>query len=303
VKSKMVLVATCGAYPHPTPSLSLLLSALTAQGVNASFAHWSATSLDVFLAADVVLPLCCWDSHKDPFLFQHWLNELTRGGVCLLNDEELLTWNLKKTYLVEIESKGARIPPTEFIEHVSPTEVLNRMEARGWSSAVLKPIYGENGDGVLLLDRDASRSWNFARWLERGALLQQFQDDITALNETTFLFIEGCFSHAVKRHLPPGEWRANPQFGTRLARVEVTDREIAEARCYLDFAPSLPLYARVDGILRPDHLTLMELELIDPYLHLEFCDGSAGLLAASIISRMENGKSFSGASSSLERFS
>ncbi|MBR0820805.1 hypothetical protein [Bradyrhizobium liaoningense] len=41
-------------------------------------------------------------------------------------------------------------------------------------------------------------------------------------------------------------------------------------------------------MLRPDGLTLMELELIDPFLHLEFCEGSAELLAASITSRVEN---------------
>jgi glutathione synthase/RimK-type ligase-like ATP-grasp enzyme len=264
----------------------LLIDALTARGANASFARWS-TSLDKFLAADAVLPLCCWDSHNDPLLFQRWLGELTGNGVCLLNSEELLLWNLNKTYLVEIQGRGARIPATELIDRVSSVEVLNRMEARGWSSAVLKPIYGENGDGLMLLDRRKSHNWSFAEWLERGALLQQFQDDITTLNETTFLFIDGRFSHAVKRHLPPGEWRANLQFGIRLARVDMTDREVEQARSFLDFAPTLPLYARVDGILRPDGLTLMELELIDPYLHLEFCDGSADLLAAAIISRIE----------------
>jgi hypothetical protein len=49
----------------------------------------------------------------------------------------------------------------------------------------------------------------------------------------------------------------------------------------------VPLYARVDGIMRGDEFLLMELELIEPNLFLELRDGSAGILANAILRRLE----------------
>jgi hypothetical protein len=50
--------------------------------------------------------------------------------------------------------------------------------------------------------------------------------------------------------------------------------------------PQTPLYARVDGLARPGGFMLMELELIDPYLYLEFAPGSADVMARAVLQRL-----------------
>ena len=50
--------------------------------------------------------------------------------------------------------------------------------------------------------------------------------------------------------------------------------------------PEVPLYARVDGIARGDAFLLMELELIEPNLFLEFHAGAALRLAHAIAARL-----------------
>jgi glutathione synthase/RimK-type ligase-like ATP-grasp enzyme len=288
MKKKSVTIATCQTYPHPSPSLELLIASLKDAGVTAAFVPWATTPIDAYADVDLVLPLCCWDSHHNPVAFSRWLDELERKQVPLLNDKQTVVWNLKKTYLTDIAAKGALVPQSQHIEKVSREEIAWRMETAGWSSAVLKPIYGEGGDGVALLYADSAEKWKLDRWLDHGALLQEFQSDIASYNETTLFFVDGNFSHAVRRHLPEGEWRANLQYGATLARVEVDQSYIKQAAEFLSYAPSLPLYARVDGILRPKGLMVMELELIDPYPHLEFAEGSSDVLANAIVKRLHS---------------
>jgi glutathione synthase/RimK-type ligase-like ATP-grasp enzyme len=155
------------------------------------------------------------------------------------------------------------------------------MEAEGWSVTVAKPVSSQSGHGVLKIDRS-----NIDHWPTGEMLLQEYQDDIGALGETTMTFIEGTFSHAVRRVLKPGEWRANAQFGITYERVDVSRYVIETAQAYVDFLPQTPLYARVDGLVRPSGFTLMELELIDPYLYLEFAPGSADVIARAVLQRL-----------------
>jgi len=123
-------------------------------------------------------------------------------------------------------------------------------------------------------------------WPTGDARLQDYQEDIGALGETTMTFIDGAFSHAVRRVLKPGEWRANAQYGTTYERVAVSRDVIDTAQTYIDFLPQAPLYARVDGLVRSNGFMLMELELIDPYVYLEFAPGSADVMARAVLRRL-----------------
>ncbi|MEZ0171130.1 hypothetical protein [Microvirga sp. TS319] len=61
---------------------------------------------------------------------------------------------------------------------------------------------------------------------------------------------------------------------------------VGAAREYLRAVPDLPAYARVDGLVRSDGFMLTELELIEPYLYLEFAKGAAERLANALLQRL-----------------
>jgi len=86
--------------------------------------------------------------------------------------------------------------------------------------------------------------------------------------------------------LKAGEWRANPQFGITYESVMVRPEVVVAAKASLALAPEMPLYARIDGIVRPNGFMLMEIELIEPYLYLEFAPGSAEKMARAIVERI-----------------
>jgi hypothetical protein len=81
-------------------------------------------------------------------------------------------------------------------------------------------------------------------------------------------------------------WRANPQYGITYERIEVGRDVVETARSCLGLLPQTPLYARVDGLVRPGGFMLMEMELIDPYLYLEYVPGSADRMARALLQRL-----------------
>lgn len=280
----MILVATCSEYPHPTPNLEALLAALRARGMEAGHRPWKTTPLAVFAQAGAVLPLCCWDYYDDPEKFLAWIAALEDSGARLINEPATMRWNFRKTYLLEMAAAGLVVPRTAHLLDASRTAVEERMRAEGWQVAVLKPVSGQSGYGVHRLDWTERARWPIAGAGE--ALLQEYQEDIAALGETTLTFIDGRFSHAVRRVLKPGEWRANPQFGITYERQEVSADVVKAAGAYLRLLPQTPLYARVDGLVRPGGFMLTELELIDPYLYLEFAPGSADRMAGALLRKL-----------------
>ncbi len=281
----MILIATCREYPEPTPSVGLLLEALRARGATAELRIWTDTPVEAFADADLVLPICCWDYHADPLRFARWVDALDGAGARLVNGPEVLRWNLRKTYLLEMARHGLAVPTTVHLRATGMGTVATAMEQAGWQSAIVKPVSGQSGHGVQKLDLARRADWSLAGYGGGEALLQEFQPDIGTLGESTLTFIDGAFSHAIRRRLKPGEWRANLQYGVTPEAFDPDPDLIAAARRYLAAAPEMPLYARVDGIARPGGFLLMELELIEPYFYLEFAPGSVDRLAKALIGR------------------
>ncbi len=271
----MIVFATCNRFPEPTPSLDLLLAAVRAEGVAAGWAAWNGPGQEIFATAEAVLPVCCWDYQGETERFRAWIDVLEARGIRLVNSAPLLRWNLRKTYLLDLAAAGLAVPTSFHLEAANGDAIEERLRREGWESAVLKPVSGQGGEGVLKLDLVNRASWQLGAHQGQEAILQAFHPEIGGLGEITLLFVDGVFSHAIKRGLPPGEWRANHQYGVSVAPVLAEPDLIAAARRYLDAAPQMPFYARVDGIAGPDGLMLMELEAIEPYFYFELVPGSA----------------------------
>lgn len=279
----MILIATSREYPEPTPSIRLLIDALTVRGRKAELRVWTDTPVETFAAANLVLPVCCWDYHADPSQFVRWIDGLEARNARLVNSAAVLRWNLRKTYLLQMAKDGLTVPATLHLPIPSAHAIEAAMRQQEWATAILKPVSGQSGFGVTKLDL-ASR----AEWMLDGrgeSLLQEFQADIGTAGESTLTFFGGAFSHAVRRNLKPGEWRANLQFGATYEAFDPSSDTIDAAQRYLAQAPEPPVYARVDGLVRPGGFTLMELELIEPYFYLEFVHGSVDRLADALIGR------------------
>ena len=130
--------------------------------------------------------------------------------------------------------------------------------------------------------RRSARSTSLQRVRDVGdVLVQPFADEVPRDGEYSFTFIDGAFSHATIKRATAGEFRVQTEHGGRVDRVEASESLVAQAARVLGVLPEMPLYARVDGIARGDAFLLMELELIEPNLFLEYEDGAAAPHGAS----------------------
>jgi glutathione synthase/RimK-type ligase-like ATP-grasp enzyme len=102
----------------------------------------------------------------------------------------------------------------------------------------------------------------------RGLLVQPFLSEVVENGELSMLFFDGVFSHAVRKRAKPGDYRVQFRYGGTDEDAEVGPALIEQARACVLAAPSLPAYARVDGIIKDGQFLLMELELFEPLLFL-----------------------------------
>jgi hypothetical protein len=120
-------------------------------------------------------------------------------------------------------------------------------------------------------------------------LVQPLVDAVVEGGESSLIFFDGRFSHAVFKRPRAGDFRVQIEHGGTFEPIAPDASAIAQAERALKAAPSsgeAPLYARVDGCVVNGELLLMELELIEPFLFLESSPGAADRLADAIAERL-----------------
>jgi glutathione synthase/RimK-type ligase-like ATP-grasp enzyme len=118
-------------------------------------------------------------------------------------------------------------------------------------------------------------------------LVQEFLPEIED-GELSLVYFDGVFSHAVRKRPPKGEFRVNSRFGaTRSAETPSYDAAEQGAGA-LRALPELPLYARVDGVIRDGELIVIEVEVLEPALFMEFDPAAADRFADGTMRRLDD---------------
>jgi glutathione synthase/RimK-type ligase-like ATP-grasp enzyme len=99
-------------------------------------------------------------------------------------------------------------------------------------------------------------------------LVQPFIDTVPGSGETSLIFFDGQFSHAVRKLPAAGDFRVQEHYGGTVAVHDPSPAEMTVAQSALDAAPEASTYARIDLVGDPDAPLLMEAELIEPFLFL-----------------------------------
>jgi glutathione synthase/RimK-type ligase-like ATP-grasp enzyme len=187
----------------------------------------------------------------------------------------------------KLAAAGVRVPGTHVVAcEVDAIEGVFR-EA-GWERAVIKPATGASGYSVELVERagvGAIVPRLAAEARDTGVLVQEFLPEI-AEGELSLVYFDGVFSHAIRKRPPAGEFRSNSRYGpTRNAEAPPPVAVEQGAAC-LRTLPELPLYARVDGVVRDDSLIVIEVEVLEPALFMEFDPASAERFAQATLARL-----------------
>lgn len=228
--------------------------------------------------ARLVMPSLAWGyHHRQPEWFG-LLDRFETQGIRVANRPDVMRWNATKTYLVELEDKGAPVVPTEAHDRLTDEIVHAAFDAFGVDEVVVKPQVSAGSQDTIRVKRHGS--------LEGGpkgpALIQPFLPAVGEEGELSLFYFDGVFSHAVAKVAVPGDFRVQPQFGGVVSQIAPEREALRAAELVLEAAPGDLTYARVDLIRGLDHTPqLMELEVIEPDLFLQHAhDGGAGFAAA-----------------------
>jgi hypothetical protein len=270
----------------------LLVTALDEIGVESVPAVWSDTSID-WLAFGAVVIRTPWDYFERLEEFRAWLDARIASGVLMCNSAEILDWNFDKRYLQDLAAAGVSLVPTIVVPRGESPDVAALARAKGWDDIVVKPTISGGGyrtHRFRLDEADRYRDEIAGTLVDRGLLIQPFLPEIQSEGELSLLFFDGVFSHAVCKRAKPGDYRVQFQFGGTTEPADVRDEWIEGARASIAAAPALPVYARVDGVIRDGKFVLMELEVFEPLMFLAQDPEAPGRFARAIRGRLGVGR-------------
>ena len=277
-----VVFATCQHRRDVTDSDALLVAALAAMHLSVRSSPW-----DELTPGDLGTALVCirstWDYHHRSEAFREWTAALRQAGVTVVNPVETIHWNMDKGYLAELEAARIAIPPTRWIDADGEGRLQAMLAESGWERAVLKPRISATAHGTHLVSRgELLGEGHVAALHPGGALLQAFVPEIQTRGELSLVFIDGEFSHAVRKQPAAADFRVQAEFGGTVGPAEASGELIRFGARVLEATPVAWTYARVDMVDATDGPLLMELELIEPDLFLGFSANTAERLAKAL---------------------
>lgn len=249
---------------------------------------------------DLVVVRSTWDYSQRRDDYIAWARTVPH----LANDAEVLAWNIDKYYLKTLGEMGLPIVRTLWLDpdrHLTSQAIHTRLPAHG--DYVIKPTvsagardtarYQENtakarGEAILHA-RDLLRSG-------RHVMVQPYLNQIDIVGETGLIFLNGEFSHAVRKNamLTRGHRPTQGLYQEEVMRsTEATEAELALGKRALEAAHTILgdvatdlLYARIDIVPGDDgDPILLELELTEPSLFLSKSPGALDRFADAIVAR------------------
>jgi len=266
---------TCEKLPELTPADQHLIPELAKHSIMAKAVIWDDKTVS-WNDFDYLIFRNTWDYFEKEPDFNLWLDQIEKLGIKTLNPIEVIKQNKHKFYLREMEKDGISILPTIFIEKTNDLK-LKEIVPSHWKKAVIKPAFSAGSYLTEVFDISDIEKIN-AQYKdiasEKELLLQEFMPEIQNLGETSFIFFNKKFSHAVNKKPVEGDFRVQSQFGGKYNLVQPSQELIEKAQKIVDTFQYSLLYARVDGIVIENELYLMEIECIEPDLYFDLSEGS-----------------------------
>lgn len=254
---------------------------MRAAGLELIEVDWRDESCD-WTQFDAALIGTTWDYWDYPQAFLARLNQLEALGVKVINPPDMVAWNSRKTYLMDLAEKGVPTIPTLWLSHPNAETLTKAFDDLKSDDLVIKRQIGAGAKDQIRLKRGEEVSdYPF------DAMVQPFLKSIQTEGEYSFIMIDGELSHALIKKARPDDYRIQSMYGGYEERISPSSVELSSVKSVLEALESVPLYARVDMIrLDAGELALMELELIEPYLYPEQADRLGELMTAALLKRL-----------------
>ena len=282
-----IALATCAAMPGLAGDDRHLLAVLERRGVPAAPVVWEDPLAD-WGGSDVTVIRSCWDYAWRLAPFLAWLDTAAAASR-VLNPPEIVRWNAHKRYLLDLTAADVPAVPTVVLERGTRTRLRDVLVERDWPDAVVKAAVGNSGRYARRVSPGSAGA--LQAWLDRllareDVLVQPLVRSVADAGELSLVFIDGEFTHAVRKRSAGADFRVHDDYGGSVAPEDPHPAALEAAERALAAAGGDLMYARVDLVEgAAGDLEVMELELIEPELFLRFAPHAVERLADGIIRR------------------
>jgi glutathione synthase/RimK-type ligase-like ATP-grasp enzyme len=249
----------------------LAIAPLQARNWQIDWVPWRSPDVD-WDRYDAVYIGTPWDYPEDVSRFIGVLERIDRSAAVLVNDLALVRWGIPKTYLRDLEARGAAIVPSLWHEHLSAGQLSSFFEALSVDHLVIKPVVSTNATDTFLLDRDEASAMELrllGTFSNRAFVVQPFIENIRKEGEYSLFYFGGNYSHAIRKVPKALDFRVQEEHGANIVAVEPDASLVDCADGIIGLVEPLPVYARCDLVRGADgRFLLMELELIEPSMYL-----------------------------------
>ena len=208
-----VALASCTeaatAAPNAHIEMQALVHSLRKCNVSASVVPWDCT-VTLWQQYDAVILCQTWDYIDKINEFNAWTSEITQISA-LLNSAAIVKWNLNKTYLKDLEQEGIPIVPTEYLSASSLTvQTIDHFQSQK-GQIVIKPSIGCDASSIETFESFTPMALTHVNSLlnmgQERVLLQPFLSSISTVGELSLIYLQGRFSHAVRKYPKAGDFR------------------------------------------------------------------------------------------------
>ncbi|CZR68603.1 uncharacterized protein PAC_18502 [Phialocephala subalpina] len=261
-----------------------------------SMVSWMDTSVD-WSKFDAITLQSCFNYHLNALEFiawvQHCLIQVKSKQTSVINNPEVILWNISKHYLLELREANFLIPETRILSHSSSTPLSSTLheDSISWPTIVVKPTISASAHNTFCLSHTEAVMYDskVSTILTSGVdlLIQAFEPSIRN-GEWSLIYVEGNYSHAVLK-VPAetaSEFRCQKEFGGTViddvdpprVALEVAQRLVDWLQGKFGMHGGVD-YMRVDGVVNEQgNFVLMEVECIEPELFYG-CRGGARAVA------------------------
>jgi glutathione synthase/RimK-type ligase-like ATP-grasp enzyme len=275
----------------PKTDEKLLIKALKNFGVETHLIDWKSKDVK-WEAFDAALIFSTWDYHKKSDEFLAKIQKIHNLGVKVLNPPEVIKWNSSKTYLKDLENLGLKPIETMYISASCLSDLdglTNALSKRGWDDCVVKPQVSASAYRTNRFQLSDPKSLKKVQEVYQNPneklMIQPFAKEILSEGEWSFLFFNNEYQFCVLKTPPKGHFLV--QRGTSVP-AHPEEWMIREAKKIVDTLRLPTVQTRVDCIRRGSELRIMEIEMIEPRIFLNYFPGSEKKLARFIRERLDH---------------
>lgn len=255
----------------------LVIPHLAQLGWQVETLDWHDKSID-WNNFDYVIVRSTWDYQEHQQEFIEVLNTINNSNATLLNPLDVMTWNISKTYLKELEQQGVDIIPTIWCDNFDLAKAEQAFNQFDCQEIIIKPCISAGSFHTyrLTLSDLREQADQLAQVFNNiDFMVQPFIENILSAGEFSLFYFNGALSHSIVKQPKQGDFRVQEEFGGEISLIDASEELQNVAEQVLAKIDDKLLYVRADMVQHEGKYLLIELELIEPSLYFNLDEGSA----------------------------